>query len=528
MVVLAVAMVIMYYAIDAIRRGREASFAEERAAEAETLAQDILEVTKYLFFYERAVFTDSRGPLDFSGGRGSAMHDLLKVSLGAGSATSVDLMKTCGGYDAKGRPMGEFKLNGASVICPYYLRSEAFSTDMLEQLVLSPLAVSGWLRESRAGIYELDLVFFDSSAGIDNLTDPSRNFLFFNMGQALLKAADVKVKSVRSRIRIFTSKAGFTASTSERFIQIVSDVELKSPALKFTRQQSFISYPSAPRDFALFLVYPTRSDGVTRTDKWSESVSLPPSAKIEGRVFFNGDIDVPLDRLPTFTETVILTGSLSHPSYATKETRLRLKTKFLKGVMARFSAPRFLMSGACSRSAPTANFVTSNGTNFPCHYGATTVPMQMTHYLANLPVACAAYDAQFKNGEMSYVCPTDPNDPQAATCVANGCDSKKFKTVSGPVTNLTVHNDKGFGVIHAPVAHSVINAHYMFGSLMGGYLHAPNLKVWSSLAAVRPGSPHMGSVETIENYGRHFVLNSEGINIPLPNLPIVYEGRVGQ
>ncbi|MGZ3721960.1 MAG: hypothetical protein ACXVA9_03455 [Bdellovibrionales bacterium] len=511
-----------YIALDVIRAGVSSAMDEQARIEAEALASDILELTKYQLFYENVIYVDALGPWNHSGARGAALQKLMASGMGSSSEADADMLKACGGYDAKGKQVGTFKVKGVPVFCPFYLRSNLLSSVMLDQMVLKPLLDAGVVKQDKPGQYYLDIVYFDKDAGIDNLSSGSNLFLQLDGGQALIKAAKNYLDHVSARIRIYTDNAGFSSATSERYIEVSTEVALSGvhKMIHFKRRQSLLNYPSSPRDFALFVMYPTKADGVTPTKLWSESMQIAPTSTIQGRVFFNGNIDVALANLPTFTETVVVTGDFKPPlSIAQRQT---LSKKFLKGLITNYSAPRFLFSGNCSATDPALTI--ANGTNFPCVNSAGTAAT-INDYMTGIADACITVPVSYGDGILTVDC-----SAQVSTCAIN-CGPPlppAITIVSGPRKRVTLSGSYAF--ISAPVAVLNNSAKNIYGTIFGGFFSSPNKVNIYSMSAVTVGLPGIGSPDTLNNYSALFQsgATAAGISVPLANMPIVYEEGVSR
>lgn len=514
LMIAAVTAVVGYFSLDVLRFGREKTVSEERRIEAEALANDVLEITKYMILYEPVFYTDAAGPLNHTADRGRNLISLMSMGIGAtGGNDSTDLLKACGGFDAKGRQIGTYTLKNIPVFCPSYFRSAMLSTDMLDQMVMQPLAQKGVLSSPKPGQYVLEIVYFDSAKGIDNLSKGSGTFVDFNIGQSLLTASELKIRRIATRVRFLTGEAGFKSKGSERFFEISSEVQLAGSESNVVigRKQSYITYPSTPRDFALFMIYPAKGDG-TNTRSWSEAVRIPASSMIEGRVFFNGDIDKPLADLPTFTELVVLTGDFK-PAL-TKAERAELPKKFLKGVITNFSAPRYMLSGKCSSTDPGVEI--SNGTNFHCR--ARNGEATISDYLTGMSSVCVEPPVLLEDAAMTVDCGASD-----ATCPTR-CLPQQI--VTGPRDLITAKGTYGF--IAAPVKALNNSSGVIYGTILGGHVSSAVPLHVISMALLKVGMPGLGSDETLGNYSNLFISARDGISVPLENLPIVYEEGVSK
>lgn len=520
MVLLAAAASIMYISLDILRIGQSAAVNEETRIEAEALASDILELTKYQIFYENIFYTDALGPWNNTGTRAQDIIALLGAGLGAASEEEADMLKACGGFDAKGKQIGVFNIRGVPVYCPFYLRSNLLSSLMLDQMVLQPLAAGGVLKQDKPGQFVLEVVYFDKSKGINNLTGNTGKYLALDAGQNIIRLADIRLERVVGRVRIMSTDAGFNASTSERFLEFSSEVQLGGGArlIRVNRKQPLLTYPSTPRDFSLFIVYPTQSDGVTPTKLWSQSVGISADSTVEGRVFFNGDIDVPISNLPVFTDTVVLTGDFK-PAL-TKEQRASLPTKFLKGVITNYSAPRYLMSGQCSATNPSISV--ANGSGFNCK-SSTGTTATITDYLNRISGKCINPPAIYAAGSMTVDCTGQDADTK---CEVDCKPAEPPVIVSGPRRQVNLTGT--YAVISAPVALLTSSAENIYGTILGGHFKSSNKVHIYSMAAVKGGLPGIGGEDTLANFTSLFQQAGAGVSVPLTNLPIVYEEGVGK
>lgn len=515
----AVAGVVCYIGVDALRKGQDSAVNEDRMVEGEVMASDFLEITKYLLFYEKIIYIDSKGPLDHSGDRGEKLLQYLQQGLGV-TDENADVMKACGGYDGKGRQIGEYQIAGRNVFCPFYLRSNMFSGNMLEQMVLDPMVSKGIITSPKLGQYEIELVFFDRSKNIDNISTASSNFLGYNIGQNLLKSASHRVERVSSKIKILTNQAGFGTATSERFLEVSSEIVLGSKLKNYpiTKRESFITYPSTPKDFALFMMFPTNSSG-EKTRKWSQAVKLPVGSSIEGRVFFNGDIDQTLAELPVFNEIVVISGDLT--AIKTKADRALLKTKFIKGIITNYSASRYLYTGKCSTTDPNLNFV--NSTGYQCYVGNDPAN---PYKIQNLPATgiCFSFPIIYKSlpsyGNKvgaEYQC-----DKNASPC--GPVASALCKDGSSFITGIQekVESQALVTFVAAAVSSMKISSTFMYGTLMGGYFESASPVTIKSMSAAKIGDPGIGSKEILDAYSVQFQQAFAGVTSPLTNLPIVF------
>jgi len=512
-----------YISLDVLQSGMQTAMSEQTRIEAEALANDLIELTKYQLFYENVIYLDGQGPWNHSGNRGTAIQKLLASGMGSSTDADTDMLKACGGFDAKGKQIGVFKLNNIPVFCPFYLRSGLLNSTMLDQMVLQPQLGIGNLKQDKPGQYYIDIVYYDKTLGIDNISSNTNLFLQIQAGQTLVKDAARFLQRAAARIRIYSDDAGFNSATPERYLEVSSEVSLagtnKMIALK--RRQPLLTYPSTPRDFALFMMFPAQSDGKTPTKLWSEAMKITNDSVIDGRVFFNGNIDVPVANLPTFTETVIITGDFVPP--LTKAQRQALPTKFLKGIVTNFSAPRFLFSGNCSATNPTVAI--ANGTGFTCQKADGT-PETIYDYVTSFSDSCVTVPVSYSQGSITYDCSKASASNCSSTCVSSSATNPVAVIVSGP--RLTVNLSGTFAYISSPATIVNNSAANVYGTILGGYFNSPSKVHIASLSEVAVGAPGAGSADTLSSYSNLFQSSGTGggVSVPLSNLPIVYQEGV--
>lgn len=515
LIVVVCASAFFVFTIDLINFGTKNVIAEETLMEGEALAQDILEFGKYLMLYERVIYVDDKGPLDQTGNRGKGLMDLWKEGFGIGGSASLSLMQVCGGYDAKGRRLGDYEVGGARVFCPLLLRNHVMDSLMLESMMLEPMAEAGVIERTQVGNYFFNIDFFDAAKGIDNLGDPARTFFRYNIGQRIIAKGAIDLDKVSLETRIFTSSSGLDAATAERFIQLTSMVTLANkgrPIRPIVHRTNLSVHASTPRDFAFFVPYPTMADGTTPTRRWSEAIQLPRGSRIKGRVLFNGDINVPLQDLPDFDEVVILTGDFVPPVSLAQLPLFR--SKFKKGVLTRFSGARFLFTGNCSTTDATTTVVNHSG--LLCETDAGT-PYTINQYLLNIPNECTFAPVTGSEGKSTVDC------SKALSSCPTSCPSQTV--IHGPLQSVRLTGT--FNFIAAPVAVLTISTPNVYGTVFGGHITATTPVVWKSFSAIKPGDIGVGSIDVLDSYMKEASKAYEGITAPLTNLPIVASSAAG-
>ncbi len=505
-------MVVGVSLYSSILGGIKGAIEEEVRAEAESLSQNMLEAVKYLLLYEKVVYIDEKGPFDFSGSRRDVI-DLWSESFGASANTDINIAKACGGFDGKGIFIGTFKYKGSPVFCPVILRSSQLNNLMLEQVILDNMARLNAATKVREGLYKIEIILYDKSKGYDSFKDPHNKFLSINIGQNILNTQKDKLKSAKVTIEIATDSSGFATTTSERFITLTSEVTFQPHvrAYPFVKSHSFVMYPATPREFALFMLYPSKANG-DRTDNWSESLDLPKGSVIEGRVFFNGNIDVPIDDLPTFNELVVITGDFS-PALD-KVEMAKLKNKFLKGVVTKFSEARFIFSGHCSETDASLLVINSAGYNCNISPG---MAYTMDNYLSRVGNVCMSNPITQSDGKVSVNCSSGTADCPL-TCPGSG---NQATPVSGAFADVTLQGS--YALISAPIKKLTISASIknVYGTILGGYVKAVQPLTIKAPALMKVGDIGIGSDDVLKNLSVKFQQALDGVSSPLLNMSIV-------
>lgn len=384
---------------------------------------------------------------------------------------------------------------------------------MLEQMVLEPMVDKGKLNRIRPGVYGFELVYFNDGA---NNLDPARSFVGMPPGQDLIKTGRLVKATIN--VEIMTSSAGFDSLSAKRFISLTSLIEVKRAdqnPFSVRHTKSFLMYSSTPQDFNLFMVYPARADG-TATRRMSESLIIPPSARIKGRVFFNGDIDIPLPSLPVFEEAVIVTGKFIPP--LTLADLPLVRSKFKKGVLTGFSWPRFVATGACSGTNPSVKVENSGG--FPCRQSDGVTPYGISDYLLNVSSLCTEIQTESREGQVIVTCSPTDFSGCSFSCEAVAASSG---VAGGPLKQLSVRG--AYALVSAGVGRADISASNVYGMILGGHVQASgSLRAMHSMSAVSLGMPGLGSQPILDAYSLQYRSAAAGVSSPLVNMPIVYSG----
>ena len=281
---------------------------------------------------------------------------------------------------------------------------------------------------------------------------------------------------------------------------------------------------STPKDFALFIVYPETSAGV-QTQKFSEALQLAPSVRVIGRAYFNGDIDVPLERLPVFSEAVAISGTIRINGQVPGPSSIGLlQEKFPKGFITNFSAPRYILDGRCAPvgAASTASFSNNlkivNGTRMNCFDENTPNKERFSirHYIERLGNMCSSKPITVKS--------TGYTQPQAM--IELGCETvvnwDEASFLTGGFLDVTAQDPGYFAGILSPVQRLLVGGTTnVYGVVLGGYVRAGGSTKFYSVGMLQPGLPGIGSDATLGSLNSSALSANDGIAVPIVNVPFV-------
>ncbi len=487
---------------------------------SQELANNLVEFTKYLFLYERVIYSDSKGPLNHfeSSDRSSNMISVLGRGIGLDKFDPLSLGAVCGAFDLKGGSMGTFKMGGAKVFCPYFVRIPQLTSKELEVILFENWAKQSVVTKESSGIYKFELDFTDSLLNFDksfiNWATPTEVDEYKTLLSKISKAYVV--------VRFFTESSGFTSNGNDRTISLEARLEFKSILSSkggVVESESFVMRPSMPKDYTAFFLYPTTSS-YAATRSFSSSIKIGNSSVINGRTYFNGDLDLPLSRLPVFKEYSVFSGVINpRPKIIDEET---LKKKFPKGFLTHFSAERWLFTGNCDSIASTTNIINQAGYKCKDSSGAN---ISMLGFFSLVPNSCTDAPVNINSGSLSR---PDCSRSSNSTCPVQCPGSPEISIVGYPLGDVTITGSHGF--IVAPVARVKVNTSNaaIYGSLFGGYLDSSGqpIKLVGAPSWV-VGIPGIPNEDTLRFYSQRYISSTAGITAPLMNMPIVYGAASG-
>lgn len=507
-----------------------------RLIEMRNVAQNLKELGKYMILYERVVFKDN--PLNRDVTKIKAQQDLWPQAFGMISNDSSNhMLNACGGYDALANFIGTLTLGGEPVFCPMYVRNSQMTGKMLEDMVFEKWATGGATQsvsavngqvvtspatmnkilEGTEGKYSVEFTMDDAlRAGGDQMLDP----VFDNELRRQLKVLDAKAKI---KLEFYSDSFGFGTEGNNRYVKVTATVDY-GPLLARRQvydQETFVLYTPTIKDFALFVPYPLTSAGAATT-RSSQAINFGgKNTKIYGRVYFNGDIDNTLDTLPTFYETVVISGRLiPGNSEVSPSDYDKIRDKFRKGIVTGFSAPKYVMDGQCGMINGTRMDV-ANQTGLYCLRDGN--PFSIQQYIYNLGI-CTDFPVTV-TGQVTVNYTPNPRgitDP-SGLCPSPGAD-KRF--VRGGWQSVTLNSSTGF--IASPVRFFRSNTQAdIYGVIMGGNIQLVNGTTLRSIPYMAAGQPGIGTALQLQTLNTEANSIVEGITAPLTGFPLIQAAKQG-
>lgn len=489
---------------------------------SQELANNLIELTKFLFLYERVVYTDSMGPLNHLGSndRSRNMITVLGRGIGLDKVDPLSLGSICGAYDLKGASLGTFKIGGVSAFCPYFVRIPQLTSKEMEVVLFENWAKKSVVQKESPGVYKIEIDFTKSLSSFDQ---SFINWASVNERDQYLALLS-KISKAYVILKFFTESSGFTSNGNDRTLSIEARVEFKSilsSKAGVIESEAFVMRPSMPKDYTAFFLYPTTSAN-TATRSFSSAVNIGSSSVISGRTYFNGDLDKPLNSLPTFKEFSVFSGALSPRPKISDEATLR--SKFPKGLLTHFSSERWLFSGNCDSVSPSTNIINQSG--YRCRNSSGT-NLSMIEFFSLVPNSCTDAPVSITSGSFDVGFP-NCSVSSSTSCPTQCPGNPEVSIVGYPLIDLKIQGSHAFVV--APVAKVIVNTSdvNLYGSLFGGYLNSSgrsiNLIGAPSWATGMPGFPNS---DTLNFYNQRYLSSTAGITAPLINMPIVYSASSG-
>jgi hypothetical protein len=526
-----------YLLVSFLRGQRVHREGEVSHIQAQALASDLIELGKYFLAYEKIVFTQDSLKLDAS--RKSALDVIMKQGIGSLEPAPHFLTNACGGYDAEAVELGDLKINQEKVFCPLYLRNPLFDGNILEKAVFrlwgsskktqilirdgsniitkTDVSRAAVVKEESDGSYSLEIDLKKS------ILDPKNSRIRLGVEQnfvSLLKTAGAEAKV---RFIFHTKRAGFETISNERFVTLSSFVKYgESFQLKtVSSSETLIFQAPSVKDFALFLVYPETSSG-SPTRKFSEAFRFGgKQTQIYGRVFFHGDIDIPLQELPEFHETVVISGRLiNQNSQDLLAQRALLQAKFKKGLVTDFPVDRLVKDGRC-----VGFYEVSNQSEMYCKKPSDeTLDFTMRDYILNLVNICSGYPVSVDKGNYHYEI-DKASTPIVVTSCTPSEPGKQF--VSGGVYNVKVSGSHAF--VLSPIQNLIVSSSSsIYGTVLGGHISVRDGTRFYSISHLKVGLPGIGNQKVLAEVSTEAASIKTGVGVPIMNMPLFKNTAMGR
>ncbi|MBX3016267.1 MAG: hypothetical protein KF767_00145 [Bdellovibrionaceae bacterium] len=570
LVVAAVIGIIAYVVSNLVSQVLNSLSDEDIQLEAQMLASDLREHTKYMLSYDKVTFINA--PLQIDSSRRDSILQLWKDSPSQSNFANVmNVTNVCGGYDTLANFLGTLSINGEPVFCPVMVRQPQMTTKLIQDMYLKQ-----WSRADRnAQIWNIDQFKKETMADVFVTNDADGNPLppgmfrmvykyskkasgggedldwFINpqnsipiyLGQRLLELGQDRNSGFEIKASVtvdfFTDDMGFVGKLSERFYKIRSEVELKKGAesKRFVDTESFALRTPTQKDFSLFVLFPVdNSTPAQPTDSFKKSMRIHPSSNIRGRVYFNGNIDVDsLSDLPNFHDTVFISGSIL-TKFTNNDLQL-FRTKFRRGLVTNLSAGRYLFDGTCLsvRKPDPFDQLITNGTMIQCK-NMSTGEFGIEAYPAYVGDPCRCFPRIKKQaGTVNNFNWQYGPKPAASTC----------PTAETPENcNNMIRNNQGFFQIHAAeeleVSQQVLSSKnandfllgaykkmiikdspFIYGSMLVSHIEALQPFDMFALQEAKAGSRGIGSAQDLTDMSGEANGNAFGVQAPLMNMPLI-------
>ncbi|MCS6837207.1 MAG: hypothetical protein NZ480_00020 [Bdellovibrionaceae bacterium] len=526
--------VLLYLSIHLVSSARIQVQDQINVFQARLILKNVVELGKYLLSQERVIYINR--PLEVSDERRAALIDLNRQGIGSLDAPrNVMISNACGGYDAHAVQLGDLKVNGDSVFCPFYWRHPNFDGEMLESVLFRHWKESGVVNRFKKVGASIDLepgatkiavlkelgngryqVEFDLTSSLFTLKN--QRFWFHNSDFFINFVKDYSPKLFLKFI--FSSFGNSTESArNERFVTIEATMSFRVGLrrMHFHEIQHYVVAAPTIRDFSLFIPYPIDEKGLP-TRSFQKAVQFgDQTTRFYGRIFFNGDIDVPVKDLPVFYGPVYITGRLTELEKITDpESRYEvIKEKFKRGIIQNFPASRLIFDGDCSKEG----IVTVNHSEIYCKHPPSigSIAYGIKDYIKNLNNFCSNLKIIATSGSYYYQKPPDLNPPiKAISCVPSAPNNF---VISGGVEQIEASGTHVF--VASPVMFFTGGSSRglrIYGVIFGGHISVQPGTFFYSMGQLREGLPGIPDATTLGAISRQIQSIQVGIGVPLMNM----------
>lgn len=532
MVLVTVLGALGYFLPDLYIRAQKRTVQTERSLKIQNIASNLKELGKFLILYEKVFYIND--PLNLDPGRVAAQQELWGQTFGNWSTKSNHhMINACGGFDALANFTGDMKLNGEPVLCTNYIKSTLLSGKMLEDMVLEK-----WTQTGQARLIKVTGGRIGSSTGTrakvldggnghyklkidmtDALYDAGRQAFDPVMDANLrseLKSVDAKAEIM---VEFFTDSFGFEMPGPERFIRVTGQVTFDDGLGRntLTEQETFVMHTPLVKDFSLFIPFPTDVNG-DKVPNFSQALRLGGSGtNIYGRVYFNGNIDVPLEDLPVFHETVIISGKFLPSDPKPSQIDL-VRRKFRKGVITNFDAHKYILDGDCGKPSVNKNIQNESsilcGSDIKEQVGRTQNDCRWYEVIVG---SNGKYFYNFSNKDIPQGVPQPPAPALACVPTTFVELGRKKVVVNGQVA-----------FIASAIENLKVNSRaHLYGVVLGGHVNVPDGTTFVALPYLKPGMPGIPSQVILDQISMEASAASGGVESRIMNLPLIEDSFGG-
>lgn len=498
--------VVALYVFDYLNNMRAASKNLELQLKAKMLAEDALEVTKYLLFYERIFSLNNPKHMPSSL---TAMDD--------GPSGRGNWIKACASLDymaGGGLPTPIFKVKRVDseiedeTLCTTDLKDFRLSgenwgvyLEKLANLKNSPYEKIG------NGKFKIKTISFNPQD-----SDDPDEFLKFNIEEKF----KIFIKKIEVDIYFFTKDAGFDSLDNERYIRISSKVIYGGKSIvgigesQARVEETIMFRASNMKNFALFMAY---SQAGAAPYDFATQFNLDKDSHVFGKSYFRNDIDFTTlinfsdpnsSNMATYHDTLVLSGNVINIPAPTIANINVFKKFFKNGLLVNLGEEYIF-------DTPTVNNVTGGLKS--------TYNIENYVYNPNAIAYCIGASATDK--------PTITIDGSSNCSDANVGDPKgDYVPIKGKnIEKIIVDHSHAFIMAPSKELLFVKDHGYMYGVFLGGKISGKATNVFS-LEMLRNGLPGLDSTnDALKNINLQANRTHDMIGVPLRNLPIVLRGK---
>lgn len=488
---------------------------------AKLVAEDAVEATKYLLFYERLVAF--KYPQIIPSDWRSFNDSMSNMS---------DWIKACGVMDniaETDEDMPDFKLKGTnsdkwSVFCPSDLRDFRVSSDILEVQYqkLAAMENSGIEdvrdsglpgTENNTGVFKIGpFKYYTHEEYAPSGFDSNKTWFNFGLDPVTRK----RIKNIDVWVYVYTQSSGFSTVDSERYIKIESTVKYGMDVtgtgdLTVNHMDAFMMRASSMKEFAVFFAYP--DDGKSL----KESFKIDKESTIHGKVYFRNNLKftnfkTEFENLPNFKDLVVFGGkpeeideNLPPPTLENiKDLGKKFRRGFVFGMSDYFIFDSDTVSNKTGGLYASAKLTESEGDFDPY--------LSKTSY-------CDDADP-----DTDYVTVTIEDNKSSCSQADVGRWGGPFVPLKGGgIKKVEINNEHAFLMVASKKFDIKKDNSSLYGVMLGGSFTGGKKVDIYALPNIKPGLPGItnGYSSMVKNANSTFDL----IGVPFLNMPLIIKGK---